>query len=168
MGGGPFVLQGIFVLAANTVVSLFSIRPAYEEPVDSLVHHVLKPAGKPRRKFDEDGWATFTYYPAIAYHGRKYPEFILARSKVSFYHWGSLLSPGEIVRDFESASSGYRRVWLVSWAKYEPLYGADAALNLAGPDFRLVTSLKFPSPGNDTVSLYLLERKSQRLNTPAR
>lgn len=148
--------QYVFVSKTQVVPAVSYIEEHFR-PGDCIVHHVLKSERKPRRKFDEDGWATFTYYPAIAYHGRKYPEFILARSKVPFYLWGSLLGPGEVVPDFESASSGYRRVWLVSWAKHEPLYGNEAAIRLA-PGFRLVTSLKFPSPGNDTVSIYLLDR----------
>ncbi|MDP8248873.1 MAG: glycosyltransferase family 39 protein [Candidatus Tritonobacter lacicola] len=161
----------IFILAISlhyrcSFVSRTRVRPAFDyieeryRPGDCIIHHVLKGAGKRPVIFDGEGWATFTYFPSVIYHRGRYPEFLLSREPVPFYLRGELLDPGEVVTDFGMAAAGYERVWLVSWAKYEPVYGDEAVLALAGPDFHLVTSLKFPSPGNDIVTLYLLRHKS--------
>lgn len=159
----------ILVLAVSlhyrcSFVSRTRVRPAFDyiearyRTGDCIIHHVLKGARKRPVVFDGEGWATFTYFPSVIYHRGRYPEFLLSSEGVPYYLRGELLRPGEVVFDFAEPAAGYDRVWLVSWAKYEPVYGDDAALSLAGPGFRLVTSLRFPSPGNDTISLYLLER----------
>ena len=153
--------QYVFVYKTRIKPAIGYIEGHYR-PGDCIIHCVLKPRRKRPWRFDEAGWATFSYFPSIFYNRGRYPEFLLSREKVPFYLREDLLEPREVVSDFEHASAGYKRVWLVSWSKYEPQYGDEAALALAGHDFCLVTSLKFPSPGNDTVSLYLMERAGER------